>query len=305
MKKPVPVEPLSEARYARIERELFERVEREGTAPVAEPRRDRRWIVVGVAAAAAIGGLLVLRPWATPTPVVASAPAPSHMTSEATPSHVTLGENELDLGPRTSVVSTGDDEHGVVLVLEDGSVSCHVAPRHGRPPFVVQAGDVRVTVKGTRFTVTRTGANVGVAVESGVVQVTGGGTSVDLTAGESWPPPAPIVTATATAPPASATATASAPPRASASVRSAPDAQARFEAAETLEATDPEAALTTYAALAKGSGPWAENALFAQGRLLFERGRKPDAQRVLREYVTRYPSGPNVADARAILTQIP
>ncbi len=312
MKEPLederfPVEPLSDARWSRIERGLFERVAREGTAPLAKPARDRRWIAVVLAAAAVIA-LLIARPWAAPAPAVAIAPAPSHMLSEAAASHVTLGENELDLGPRTSVVSTGDDDHGVVLVLEQGSVGCHVAPRHGRPPFVVQAGDVRVTVKGTRFTVTRAGADVTVNVESGVVEVTAGGASVDLHAGDRWPaaPPPPSASAPTIVVPTASSAASSAPSvHASASARPVLDPQARFEAAEALEASDPDAALTTYAALAKGTGPWAENALYAQGRLLFERGRKADAQRVLRDYVTRYPAGPNVGDARALLSQMP
>lgn len=299
MKRPLDVEPLPEARYARAERALFDRLAREGNA-TPPAKRDARWAFAAIAAAAVIA-ILVWRPWATRAPVVAAAPSPSHMVTEATSSHVTLGENDLDLGPETSLVSTGDDELGVVLVLESGSVTCHVAPRHGRPPFVVQAGDVRVTVKGTRFTVTRNGTAVSVSVESGVVDVNGDGTLTELTAGGRWPAatvdPMPTTTPTASIAPSSTAA-------ASGVARPAPDAQARFEAAETLEATDPDAAIATYGALAKGSGPWAENALFAQGRLLAERGRKSDAEKVLRDYLARYPAGRNAGDARALLAQM-
>ncbi len=306
MKKDLEVEPLSDARFARAERMLFERLAREGTAaPLPSRSRAIKWGGWGVALAAAAAIVVLLwRPWsAAPPQVVGVSPSPSHFVSESSASHVALGENELDLGPRTSLVSTGDDDHGVVLVLEEGSVTCHVAPRHGRPPFVVQAGDVRVTVKGTRFTVTRGGADVTVSVESGVVDVASDGTRTELTAGGRWPavaivPAAPTVTVTATA-------TASAPPAVvpSTTGRPMPDARARFEAAETLEASDPEAALGAYASLAKGSGPWAENALFAEGRLLAERGRTAEAQKVLGDYLTRYPSGPNAGDARALLAK--
>lgn len=304
MKKPLDVEPLSEARFARAERLLFERLAREGVAaPIPSRGRSIGW-GAAFAAVAALLVLLVWRPWAVPPPVVGVAPSPSpaHFVSEGSASHVALGENELDLGPRTSLVSTGDDEHGIVLVLEEGSVTCHVAPRHGRPSFVVQAGDVRVTVKGTRFTVTRAGVAVTVEVESGVVDVDSDGTRTELTAGGHWPTTAivaaPTVTTTATA----STAPTVVPP--STTARPTPDARARFEAAETLEASDPEAALGAYASLAKGSGPWAENALFAEGRLLAERGRNADAQKVLRDYLARYPSGPNAGDARTLLAKM-
>lgn len=299
MKKPLDVEPLSDARFARAERMLFERLAREGTTkPTPSRRRSIAW-TVALAAAAALVVLLVWRPWVKPAVVVSVAPSPSHFVSEGSPSHFTLGENELDLGPSTSLVSTGDDEHGIVLVLESGSVTCHVAPRGGRPRFVVQAGDVRVTVKGTRFTVTRAGAEVSVSVESGVVDVTSDGAVTELTAGGHWPTLAVVPTVVPSATTSSSSAVAP-----STTARPTPDARARFEAAETLEASDPDAAIGAYASLAKSSGPWAENALFAEGRLLAERGRNADAQKVLRDYLARYPSGPNAGDARTLLAKM-
>jgi hypothetical protein len=81
----------------------------------------------------------------------------------------------------------GDDERGVNVMLEQGAVTCEVAPRRGRPPFVVDAGEVRVRVVGTRFTVTREGPGARVHVDHGAVEVTSHGAVVMLHDGESWP----------------------------------------------------------------------------------------------------------------------
>jgi FecR protein len=85
------------------------------------------------------------------------------------------------------VLVSGDDDHGVDVVLDRGAVTCEVAPRRGRPPFVVDAGDVRVRVVGTRFTVTRDTLATSVAVDHGVVEVIEGGKVTTLHDGERWP----------------------------------------------------------------------------------------------------------------------
>jgi hypothetical protein len=45
------------------------------------------------------------------------------------------------------------------------------------------------------------------------------------------------------------------------------------------------------------------NALFAQARLELERGNRAEGQRLLADYLARYPHGPNARDARRLLSR--
>ncbi len=76
-----------------------------------------------------------------------------------------------------------------------------------------------------------------------------------------------------------------------------------FEHLASIETTDPTGAMTGYLALSQRSGPWAANALYAAGRLAADR-HDPRAETLLTVYVRRFPSGANVADARALLARI-
>ena len=90
-------------------------------------------------------------------------------------SRVEFGESTIDVGPTSAVRLEGDDSRGTVVTLDRGRVECDVAPRHGRPPFLVEAGSVEVRVVGTHFTVTRTGDDVTVDVQRGQVEVVSDG----------------------------------------------------------------------------------------------------------------------------------
>jgi hypothetical protein len=79
-----------------------------------------------------------------------------------------------------------------------------------------------------------------------------------------------------------------------------PTAQSRYETAARLERTDPARALRVYTELARGSDAWAQNALYAAGRLQADRGARTDAARLLEEYLRRFPLGSNAQDARAL-----
>ena len=79
-----------------------------------------------------------------------------------------------------------------------------------------------------------------------------------------------------------------------------PTAQSKYEAAAQLERTDPGRAIRAYTELARGSDAWAQNALYAAGRLQADRGARADAVRLLEEYLRRFPRGSNVQDARAL-----
>jgi len=320
----LPIEPLDEERWARFERNLFAAMDGEPVAsapPSPDPpalvrarRSPRRTaVLMGIAAAAvllaALGGWQ-LRSRTIDAPLASN---PTRLVSGAAPSHLALGDNELDLGADTAVVAMGDDDHGVTVVVERGSVTCTVAPRGARPSFLVQAGDVRVRVVGTRFSVTRFGEGARVEVDHGVVEVSAGSDRLTLRDGQSWgPEPTEMQggAASTTAPPASTAALTpgaatalepSALPPAAASNHAPASPRERFEAAARLERTDPARAVALYAQLAAGGGSWGANALFAEARLEADRGRRGEARRLAAQYLSRFPGGPNAADARVLL----
>ena len=305
------VEPLDARRWDRIEGELFAKLETESAPPrEAAPGRVRPMaiLVAGSAIAAAVALGLFARPSA---PVGAS--GPSRFVTQGGASHVDLTGAALDLGPESAVVVSGDDEHGMVLVLDRGSVGCEVSPRHGRPPFIVQAGEVSVKVVGTHFTVRRAGDSASVEVDKGVVEVTARGQVAVVRLGERWPAvatpasgPAPIEAERAPDGPAPASVPAPIAPAATTakvvpSGAKTPTPQELYAAATELEARRPEQAVAIYRELARGDGPWAANALFAEGRLAVDRGRRAEARQLLTEYLRRFPRGANAEDARQLL----
>lgn len=181
----VDVESLGDGRWSRIERGLFARLDQAPASPAVKPARAWRGLAFGsLAVAAAAGAVAVAR-------VVARVPSqePARIVTTASASRFTIGESSLLIAPSSVVLVSGDDDRGIDVVLDRGSVTCEVAPRHGRPPFVVDAGEVRVQVVGTKFTVARSVAETSVGVEHGVVQVAAAGMVTVLHDGERWPSP--------------------------------------------------------------------------------------------------------------------
>jgi hypothetical protein len=134
-------------------------------------------LVAGVALWLARGGAPVATPLAGAT----------FVTTEH-PQRVTLADgSELVVAPASRVRSCEGED--ACFVLERGAAEFEVTPRGDRPPFVVRAGDVSVTVVGTRFTVTereRDGRReTAVEVARGAVEVrVGDGAPRRLEAGE-------------------------------------------------------------------------------------------------------------------------
>jgi hypothetical protein len=111
-----------------------------------------------------------------------------------------VGECSFAVAAHSLLMVGGDDEHGIDVVLDRGAVTCEVAPRQGRPPFVLNAGEVRVRVVGTRFTVAHTGSDTTVDVDHGTVEVSASGAVAVLHDGDHWPPrppPPPMASAAA------------------------------------------------------------------------------------------------------------
>ncbi len=179
----VDVEPLVDPRWSRIERGMFAKLDRvTDHAPSVRVSGRRLWIGGAAALAAVAAVTLVLGR----SSIGLRSREPVRLVTTSSPSRFTIGESSLWIEPSSLVLVSGDDEHGVDVVLDHGRVTCEVAPRHGRPPFVVDAGEVRVQVVGTRFTVTRS-AETSVNVDHGVVEVAVGGRVTVLRDGERWP----------------------------------------------------------------------------------------------------------------------
>jgi hypothetical protein len=213
-----------------------------------------------------------------------------------------VGDSTIEVAPQSTAWVAGDDAHGITVLLEQGRVECEIAPRRGRPPFAVEAGDVVVRVIGTHFVVARNASEVNVQVERGAVQVTRGDYHVEVRAGETWPP-STLAAASTTVPVATSTPPAAAAP--SAGPSSPPQSpREAYEKASRLEVSRPDVAIAIYTDLVARGGLWGMNALFAKGRLQADRGRREEARRALSEYLVRYPSGPNADDARQLLERL-
>jgi hypothetical protein len=82
------------------------------------------------------------------------------------------------------------------------------------------------------------------------------------------------------------------------------DPKAAYEAAASLEPSDPAAALAAYRKLARGSGAWSANALYAAARLADQEGQHDLALSLARQYTKRFPTGANAADAARLANRL-
>jgi hypothetical protein len=331
----IEVEPLSDQRWSKIERSLMSRLENEANGvgnASPEPRRrfDGRIWLVAAALLGALGGAFFAVSTLPERDVIEH---PSRIATGATASHLALPGLSLDVEPQSAVVVSAETPQGLLIVVDRGSITCEVAPRPSEAPLIVQAGSARVRVLGTRFSVARVGESARVGVSHGVVEVSAGGRSFRVGAGEQWsgevaePAPTEGKPVSGVAPPAAGENTqrevrpVRRPVSASAGARSGhelaaapevaatlpaptPSRQATFEEATALERSDPERALSLYGTLESGSDSWAQNALYARGRLQASRGNAVEGRRLLERYLERFPRGANAEDARAVLKRL-
>jgi hypothetical protein len=203
---PPPVEPLSEAAWARVERGVWAQLDAD-TAPIrVPPGPRRRWAVAAPLVAAAAVAALVVMTRGRPT---TRSDEPSRVVSGIAPSSVSFGDSHIELDAATAMVMSHEAEHPTVL-LERGAAWFTVAPRLQRPAFIVHAGDATVRVVGTRFRVGRSEERIAVEVDRGLVDVQFRGSVVAVGAGQRWssetpsriaaigaiaapPPPEPVV----------------------------------------------------------------------------------------------------------------
>jgi hypothetical protein len=312
-----PIEPLSDVAWTRVERGVWSRLDE--TDVVAEHHSPRRWWLAAPLAAAAIAAVVLFVH--TPTRPSHDA-APTRVVSDASSSSVSLGDAHVVLDPHSAIVMDSHDDAPNVLV-EHGAAWFAVEPRGSRAPFVVIAGDTRVRVIGTRFRVARDAERVEVQVDHGTVEVGYHGELVRVTNGERWSsdaptivgiadrvqggqatPPAPIPEPTPAPAPVGPAPHVTHPAPVPAPATGAVDRDARrFAELTRLEASSPDAAMTGYLALSKGSGRWAQVALYAAARLAADRG-DARATTFLEIYLRRFPQGANAADARELLARV-
>jgi hypothetical protein len=330
----LPIEPLSQAAWQRVERAVWNRLGSE--QPIQSSPRPPRIALLLAAAVLGVSALVVvtaaeaLLPKAaetavgelarttddinisapvgqavsegatralTPPPAVDSAEDQPVITTASDSMTRELGNSKLVVAGRSEIRYRGNDADGWLVLVESGSVHCEVAPREGRPDFVVRAGSAEVRVVGTRFDVSHRAGHTSVSVDEGKVRVLDHGRETLLRAGEKWPVPN---SNPAVAPKQKPTATVT-------GKHSAASGSARegFELAASLESSEPARALSIYRKLSNSRGAWASNALYAQARLLRESGRDMQANSLLSRYLKLYPRGANSADARRLLNPQP
>jgi hypothetical protein len=340
---PPPVEPLSEAAWARVERGVWAQLDAERPAGSPPPGPRRWWLVAAPLAAAAAVAVLLIAVRRAPTAL----DEPARVVTGAAPSSVLFGDSHIELDAATALVMRHEADRPTVT-LERGAAWFTVAPRLARPAFIVRAGDAMVRVVGTRFRVLRSEERIAVEVDHGLVDVNFRGREVAIGGGQRWssdapgriiatavPPPAnepvpPAAPATAAPAPAAPAAPAPGPARphrparpgspahpaagsAGAHPEPAPGTSsaapqvdrdgAEYDRLAALEASSPAAALTGYLALARRTGRWADPALFAAARLAVDR-RDARAETLLGIYLQRFPRGANAADARQLLARL-
>jgi hypothetical protein len=319
----LPIEPLSENAWRRIEEATFQRLARgahhQDARPVAESRRRAALIIAyaGIPLTAAAVLLLWWRQTAEPV-----GPRDLRLVAREQATESTIGDVFIHLEPHSALVVAEREGASSLVVLERGAAQFSVAPRERRPAFVVLAGNVRIEVVGTRFRVERQGDSACVETYEGVVRVLAAGSISFVGARERWPnvqrlTQVPNRASTEQVPTASTSADAVKPihtpvspsrtvQRAPQSTQATPNEKRRllFEQAAVLEASDPQRALEIYQSLTTERGDWAANALYAMGRLEEERGNRVRALRLLQRYIEQYPYGANTADARLLIARM-
>ncbi|HMG53314.1 MAG TPA: FecR family protein [Kofleriaceae bacterium] len=332
---PPPIEPLSDAAWARVERGVWAQLGSDLPTGQRPPGQRRWWLAVApLAAAAAVVAVVIALRWQPsgldePSRVV-SGPGPD-------PTSVMLGDSHIVLDPNTALVMRHEAEHPTVQV-ERGGAWFTVAPRGSRPAFIVRAGDATVHVVGTRFRVARSDERIAVEVERGLVDVNFRGSVVAVGAGQRWSSDAGRILATAAAPPAADPAPEVAAPEVAAPEVAAPAPirhtsrparpavgsavapaevapaappaevagdrdQTEYDRLAALEPRSPATALAGYLKLARGTSRWADPALFAAARLAVDRGDRR-AETLLGIYLQRFPGGANATDARQLLARL-
>ncbi|MDQ3336193.1 MAG: FecR domain-containing protein [Myxococcota bacterium] len=190
LKGRIPVEPLDDERLTNIERRIVAGAADAAASGASSPLRAPRFgwaMALAVTAVVAIGFGFAgwqLRGDGSRT-VVAAEPVRVNTTGER--SMLDIGDARIESDLLTDFTVTRPDG-GVLITMKRGKVELLVGKRGNRAPLVVAAGDTRVIVVGTRFSVDYgdgTG-DVDVRVTEGVVKVERHQQEVRVAAGQAW-----------------------------------------------------------------------------------------------------------------------
>src|SRR5688572_6987834 len=117
MKTPIriEVEPLSDQRWAKIERGLIGRVELENLESHTGPARRHLGVRAWLVAAVVVGALAALILAVREVPERAALEHPSRITTGQTPSHLALVGLAIDVEPQSAVVVSPETEQGLLI----------------------------------------------------------------------------------------------------------------------------------------------------------------------------------------------
>lgn len=187
---PPPVEGLSDVAWARVERNVFTRMEGTVTNAVAarEVRGERKnpwfWLAVPGAAAAAFA-LAFFSMKAPEQHAGAGSAEPSRVVSGASPTSVQFGDAHVTLDANSAVLMDQKEAKPIAL-LENGAATFAVAPRGDRGAFTIMAGDASIRTSNGELHVAREGERVEVSVETGSVEVRFHGHEIPVGAHHTW-----------------------------------------------------------------------------------------------------------------------
>ncbi|MBA3539984.1 MAG: FecR domain-containing protein [Deltaproteobacteria bacterium] len=205
-----PVEGLSDIAWARIEREMWTRLDGEPSRAEHAPS-PRRWMWIAAPLAVAATVVVVVGVTRPAPPAEVAESGISRVVAGASPSTISFNAAHVTLDADTAIVLDRDSAKPTT-VIERGNAWFTVTPRAGRPPFIVVAGDAIIRVVGTRFKVARADERIAVIVEHGLVQVAFRGDEVEVGANQQWSSDHPmVVTATPPTPIAQAPVTPATP----------------------------------------------------------------------------------------------
>src|SRR5262249_34141131 len=152
LRRRVPIEQLSEARWQRIEESLFDRLDQEAAkanaTPQAPPRVGRSWAIALAAAVVLLGVIGVSIRFGSVggdrgeiSDRVASIAA-QRVISHGGTSEFSAGDATIRLEAHGRATVLGDDVAGWLILLDEGIAHFEVPPRADRPSFEVRAGEV-------------------------------------------------------------------------------------------------------------------------------------------------------------------
>jgi hypothetical protein len=188
----IRVEPLDDLTLVRVERQVLSAIDPSKIAPkrASAWSVSRRWAGAVAVAGVVLAVFLNLRSSFDGSNAAVTLPDTSPESTSLTTgddtTRLAIDGAVIVLGPNARAELIRFPNGGTTVVLADGRVDCEVEPRNNRPPFVVEADEVKVQVVGTVFAVDRDGDDVRVEVTRGKVEVVNRTGQRPVAAGQAW-----------------------------------------------------------------------------------------------------------------------